>query len=61
MRTIKIKAMRIKRGLTQKQLADRLGVKQQNVSDWERSLRSPSVKNLKKLSEILNCQIDDLV
>ena len=58
---IKIKAMRIKRGLTQKQLADRLGVKQQNVSDWERSLRSPSVKNLKKLSEILNCQIDDLV
>lgn len=57
----KIKVMRIKRGLTQKQLAELLGVKQQNVSDWERSLRSPSVKNLKKLSEILNCQIDDLV
>ena len=61
MRTIKIKAMRIKRGLTQKQLADRLGVKQQNVSDWERGERSPSVKNLKKLAEVLNCQIDDLV
>ena len=57
----KIKSMRKKRGLTQKQLAELLGVKQQNVSDWERSLRSPSVKNLKKLSEILNCQIDDLV
>ena len=56
-----VKEMRQKRGLTQKQLADRLGVKQQNVSDWERSLRSPSVKNLKKLAEILNCQIDDLV
>lgn len=58
---IKIKEMRIKRGLTQKQLAELLGVKQQNVSDWERGERSPSVKNLKKLSEILNCQIDDLV
>lgn len=58
---IKIKEMRTKRGLTQKQLADRLGVKQQNVSDWERSARSPSVKNLRKLAEILNCQIDDLV
>ena len=58
---VKIKEMRQKRGLTQKQLADRLGVKQQNVSDWERGERSPSVKNLKKLSEILNCQIDDLV
>ena len=56
-----VKEMRKKRGLTQKQLADRLGVKQQNVSDWERGERSPSVKNLKKLSEILNCQIDDLV
>jgi transcriptional regulator with XRE-family HTH domain len=53
--------MRKKRELTQKQLAELLGVKQQNISDWERSARSPSVKNLKKLSEILNCQIDDLV
>jgi transcriptional regulator with XRE-family HTH domain len=58
---IKIKAIREKRGLTQKQLADRLGVKQQNISDWERGERSPSVKNLKKLAEVLNCQIDDLV
>ena len=57
----KIKAMRIKRGLTQKQLAELLGVKQQNISDWERGERSPSVKNLKKMAEILNCQIDDLV
>lgn len=57
----KIKAIRKKRGLTQKQLAELLGVKQQNISDWERGERSPSVKNLKKLSEILNCQIDDLV
>jgi transcriptional regulator with XRE-family HTH domain len=56
-----IKKMRTKSGLTQKQLADRLGVKQQNVSDWERGERSPSAKNLKKLAEILNCQIDDLV
>jgi transcriptional regulator with XRE-family HTH domain len=57
----KIKVMRIKRGLTQKQLADRLGVKQQNVSDWERGERSPSVKNLKKLADVLNCRIDDLI
>ena len=56
-----IKEMRKKRGLTQKQLAELLGVKQQNVSDWERGERSPSVKNLKKLVEVLNCQIDDLV
>lgn len=56
-----IKAIRKKRGLTQKQLADRLGVKQQNVSDWERGERSPSVKNLKKLADVLNCRIDDLV
>lgn len=56
-----VKEMRKKRGLTQKQLAELLGVKQQNISDWERGERSPSVKNLKKLSEILNCQIDDLV
>lgn len=56
-----IKEMRTKRGLTQKQLADRLGVKQQNISDWERGERSPSVKNLKKLADALNCRIDDLI
>ena len=58
---VKIKETRKKRGLTQKQLAELLGVKQQNISDWERGERSPSIKNLKKLAEILNCQIDDLV
>lgn len=56
-----VKEMRKKRGLTQKQLAELLGVKQQNVSDWERSARSPSVKNLKKLADALNCRIDDLI
>lgn len=58
---IKIKAMRKKRGLTQKQLAELLEVKQSNISRWESGVYLPNATTLKKLAEVLNCQIDDLV
>ncbi len=56
-----IKKMRIKRGLTQGQLAELLGVKQSHVSRWESGVYLPNATTLKKLAEVLNCQIDDLV
>ena len=56
-----IKKMREKRNLTQKQLAELLGVKQSHVSRWEAGTFKPNATTLKKLAEVLNCQIDDLV
>ena len=52
---------RKKIGLSQKELADKLHVSQQSISQWEKGLREPSIEMLKKLAEIFNCTIDELV
>ena len=56
-----IKKMREQRGLTQKQLADLIGVAQQHVSRWENGNHRPSIDILMKIAEILNCNISDLI
>jgi transcriptional regulator with XRE-family HTH domain len=51
----------MKAGLTQSQLAARLGVKQSTVAMWETGGNTPRAGSLIKMSEILGCSIDDLV
>lgn len=48
-------------GLTQSQLADKLGVSQVAVARWETGKASPSEENLQKLCDILDCTRDDLL
>lgn len=52
---------RIALGMTQQQLADAVGSTQQMVARWERGQRDPRSKTLLKLSEALNCPINELV
>ena len=56
-----IKKMRINRGLSQKQLAELIGVEQQHVSRWENGKHRPSVDVLIKIAAVLNCNIGDLI
>ena len=56
-----IKKMRINRGLSQKQLAELIGVEQQHVSRWENGKHRPSIDVFQKLAKILNCNISDLI
>ena len=56
-----IKEMREKREFTQKQLAELLEVKQSNVSRWEAGTYQPNATTLKKMADVLNCRIDDLI
>ena len=48
-----IKRERQAAGLTQEQLATRLGVKKAVVSHWESGIRTPARENLQKLGEML--------
>ena len=57
----KIVDLRAKLNLTQTQLALKIGVTQKDISRWETGERNPNVQNLKKLSEVLNCKIEDLI
>ncbi len=55
-----IKAARKAKGLTQRALAEKLGIAFQNLSVWENGKGSPSAKYLMKLSEVLNISLDQL-
>lgn len=52
---------RIAAGLTQTQLAEKLGVTQLTVSRWENDVRAPRRSTLYKLAEVLGCEARDLV
>lgn len=56
-----LKNLRMSKKLTQKQLAERLGVERTTVSMWETGNSSPSLEILKKIAQVLDCSIDNLV
>ena len=56
----KIKQLRYKAGLTQEQLAERLGVSAQSVSKWENAASMPDISLLPLLSEAFGVSIDEL-
>ncbi len=56
-----IKKERVSKGLTQLQLAKKLGVNKQTIRDWEKGRRIPNYIKLKHLSEILQKPIDYLL
>ena len=53
--------LRKKHGLSQEELADRLGVSRQAVSKWERGEAYPDTDNLIELAKIYNISLDELV
>ena len=54
-------AYRKHHGLSQEELADRIGVSRQAISKWERTEASPDTDNLIRLSQIYGVTLDDLL
>ena len=48
-------------GMTQLELADKMGVTDKAVSKWERDLSYPDVSSLPKLAEIFGMTVDELM
>ena len=59
--SMKIKELRIQNNLTQAELGEKLNVTSQAVSKWENNLSEPDLDSLKKMSEIFNVSIDELL
>lgn len=57
----KIIKLRKKEKLSQEQLADKLGITRQTISNWELNITKPDITQVKKLSEVFNVSIDDLL
>lgn len=52
---------RLEMGMTQGELADRLGVKREALSRWENSRAVPKIDALLKMSKVLDCTVEDLI
>ena len=56
----KIYEHRKKLGLSQEQLAEKIGVSRQTISKWELGETSPDIKQAQMLSQIFNVSLDEL-
>ena len=57
----RIKELRKEFGLTQQELADKLGCSKSIIGLYENELRKPSMEILLKLSRVFSCNIDYLL
>lgn len=56
-----IKKARVGAGLTQLQLAERLGIRQKDVSRWEHNVQSPNVVTFGEMCKIMGASADELL
>ena len=55
------KNARKENGLTQQQVADKMGIRQSNVSDWENDISRPEYEKLVELSKLYGVSVYDLL
>lgn len=53
--------LRKERGMTQLELAEKMGVTDKAVSKWERGISYPDVSSMPRLAEILGVSVDELM
>ena len=58
---VMIASIRKERGMTQLELAEKMGVTDKAVSKWERDLSCPDVSSIPQLAEILGVSVDELM
>ena len=56
-----ISEARKKKNMTQMELADRMGISFQAVSNWERGVSMPDISKLLELSEVLGVTVDEIL
>lgn len=56
-----ISSLRKENGMTQLELAEKMGVTDKAVSKWERDLSFPDINSIPKLAEIFEVSVDELM
>lgn len=54
----RLKQLRQKKGLTQQEIAELLGVKRNTYSDWENGKTEPNFETLLKLADLFEVSLD---
>lgn len=55
-----LKALRVNMGLGQKEAAEKLGVRVETLSNWERGKSFPTVPHINKIEELYNTTYADI-
>ena len=58
---VKLKEARIKSGLTQENVAEKIQVSRQTISNWENEKSFPDIVNVIQLSDLYNISLDQLL
>ena len=56
-----VKMLRKQAGMSQEQLAEKLGVSRQAVTKWETGAGIPDIENIMAISMLFDISIDDLL
>ena len=57
----KLYELRAAKGISQKELADALGVAQSSINYWEKGQRDPSITIAQKVADFFNITIDEMI
>lgn len=57
----KLRSYRLEFGLSQEQLAEKIGVSRQTISNWENDRRVPDIYSLVSLSDLYGISLDELI
>ena len=58
---MRLKELRLSKGITQEELAEKLNVGQNTISQWETGDRIPRVPTVLKLAQVLDCSVGELL
>lgn len=57
----RIRAVRKAAGVTQRELAERLGIFYQQISQYERGERNPKYETVEKIADALGISVEELI
>ena len=56
--SVRLKELRLKKGLTQTELGEKVGVKQSTFTNWENGKREPNFETIIKIADLLEVSVD---
>ena len=56
--SVRLKELRLKKGLTQTELGEKVGVKQSTFTNWENGKREPNFETIIKIADLLEVSLD---